>query len=241
MASSIHWLTTRIPQLQRTNLRFLGEILSTPSQRKHILRWLHSLQNDYLLRYQMPWIAYDAIDYLTDSLGDAIHVFEFGSGGSTLFWSHYASLCVSIEHNQEWFRVVSERVQTKPHIDLRLILPEPREQLDSFHDPSDPARYLSDDAEFHDFSFRTYVEQIDAYPDSYFDVLLIDGRARPSCIAHGARKVKIGGMLILDNADRSYYINKTERYLSSFDKRLFLGVTPQVPVLTTTCIFTRRS
>ncbi|HLI94422.1 MAG TPA: hypothetical protein VKU83_12450, partial [Puia sp.] len=54
---------------------------------------------------------------------------------------------------------------------------------------------------------------IDVYPDSHFDVIIVDGRARPSCIKHALPKLKPGGWLLVDNSDRSYYLEPF-----SFDK-----------------------
>jgi hypothetical protein len=38
---------------------------------------------------------------------------------------------------------------------------------------------------------------------------LVDGRARPACLVHGMPKVKVGGLLVLDNSDRDYYLELT--------------------------------
>ncbi len=210
--------------------------------RQHLLWWLRSQQRDYLLNTPCPWLVFDAILALRAQMRPDMRVFEYGSGGSTLFWlANQATQVVSIEHNPEWFRVVSERVRGKSAIDIRLVLPEALEQPDHRHDPADPALYQSDDEEFRGCSFQKYASQIDAFPDESFDVLLVDGRARPSCIAHGAAKVKVGGMLILDNAERAYYLDKTQQHLRSFAGRFLAGMGPRNPAVWTTVLFVRRS
>ena len=50
------------------------------------------------------------------------------------------------------------------------------------------------------------MKQIDQYPDEYFHIVVVDGRARPSCISHALKKVKKGGYLIVDNSERDYYL-----------------------------------
>lgn len=225
----------------RADARFVLNALREPSLRRHLLWWLRSKQKDYLLNAPCPWLTFDAILALRQRMRPAMRVFEYGSGGSTLFWlAHGAAQVVSVEHDPAWYRVVAARVQGKPAVDLRLVLPEAAAQTDDPFDPADPARYFSDDENFRKCTFRTYASQIDEFPDGYFDILLVDGRARPACIAHGAVKVKPGGLLILDNAERSYYFSKTEKDLQSFEKEFFAGMGPLNPSVWTTGLLLRR-
>ncbi len=226
----------------RTDARFVLNALQDQHLRKHLLWWLRSKQKDYLLNNACPWLAFDAILALRARMRPGMRVFEFGSGGSTLFWlANQAAQVVSVEHDPAWYGVVSERVRGQSAVDLRLILPETVDLPDHPYDPADPQLYQSDDEGFRRHSFQKYVSQIDAFPDGYFDVLLVDGRARPSCIAHSAAKVKEGGMLILDNAERSYYLDKTQQHLHSFAGRFFTGIGPINPSVWTTALFVRQS
>ena len=225
----------------RADIRFVLTALRDAGLRKHLLWWLRSKQKDYLLHHACPWLAFDAILALRARMRPGLRVFEYGSGGSTLFWlASQAMQVVSIEHNPDWFQIVSGKVQGKSTIDLRLIAPEVLAQPEQIHDPADPHLYQSDDEGFRGCSFRQYASQIDAYPDEHFDILLVDGRARPSCIAHGAAKVKVGGLLVLDNADRAYYLDKTGEHLGCFTGDFFAGMGPLNPSLWTTGLFTRQ-
>lgn len=56
------------------------------------------------------------------------------------------------------------------------------------------------------FEFSEYVTFIDRYADYFFDIVIIDGRVRHSCIAHALKNVKKKGALLLDNPDRAYYL-----------------------------------
>jgi hypothetical protein len=205
---------------------FILHLLCCSTQRKRIFRWLKSLQPDYLLDHPSPWLTFDAIEFLKPRLREGMRVFEYGSGGSTLFWLRYGALCVSIEHDPDWYSVVRKRLTPKHKIDYRLILPELMNDSDWQGDPADPESYTSSDETFQRYSFRKYVTQIDAFPDQYFDLILIDGRSRPSCVMHSVPKVKVGGLLVLDNADRSYYTSKTQVYLQDFFLHEFYGVGP---------------
>ena len=220
-------------------MRFTLCLLHSSTQRKHFSRWLRSLRKDYLLKLKQPWLVFDAIDYLSSLPLKGKRVFEYGSGGSTLFWLSNGAKCVSIEHNQKWYELMHPHFEGIDRIDYRLVLPEPSENKETL-DIADPYMYFSDDVMFSECNFRKYVCQIDPFPDNIFDIVLVDGRARPSCIKHASKKVRIGGLIILDNSDREYYLRMTANLLQDFDRRIFQGVTPGVTWFTETSIFTRR-
>ena len=220
--------------------KFTWRMLRHPSQRKHICRWLASQQPNYLLRQRQPWIVFDAIDFLQSFDLRGKHIFEYGSGGSTLFWLQHHAMCVSIEHNLEWFALVRGYWTSTRPIDYRLIPPEPADPRAAQGDPADPDRYLSDDVHYRGFTFRRYVSQIDTFPDANFDVILIDGRARPACIKHSISKVRIGGIILVDDSDRDYYFSKTRIYLENFSRQDFCGVVPLSPQWSQTTAFLRQ-
>ena len=71
---------------------------------------------------------------------------------------------------------------------------------------------MSSDPNINSFSFKKFVTTIDQYPDHYFDLVFVDGRARNSCIKHAIPKVKNGGYILLDDSDRKSY-QKGKDYL----------------------------
>lgn len=225
-------------QLKGFQLAF--SMLGSSSQRKHFMNWLHSHQKGYLLKRPMPWIVYDAYDYLVKALPANIRVFEYGSGGSTLFWlTHKESECISIEHNPQWFAIVqnyASGLKDDPRLDYRLV--EPTQSNSDKLNPFDPANYL--DNKIPNVSFENYVKQIDGFPDAYFDVVLIDGEARPSCILHSWEKVKRGGIMIVDNADRTEYFKHIGHILEPFDELSFRGVVPAAMIMSQTNVYLRR-
>ena len=217
--------------------RFFVQLLGMPAQRRYALRWLRSQSPQYLLATPCPWITFGAIDFLRQSLRPGLTIFEYGSGGSTLFWLTFkpASL-VSVEHDPAWHATLGARISTNPVLDYRLVSPEPTLIPG---DPSDPDAGSSGDPAWAGHRFDRYVSQVDGFPEQHFDLVLIDGRARPACIRHSASKVKIGGWLVLDNSDRNYYLERTAVDLKNFARRVFAGPAPQTRVLSETSVFTR--
>lgn len=218
-------------------------VAQNPTQRKYLRRWIASLQRGYFTRQHMPWLTFEAIDILKGLDLHNKRVFEYGSGGSTLFWLDKGAQVVSIEHDRDWYQRVRTITINNPQLDYRLVEAEKIETVGTANgtDPSDPGLYLSDDAANAGYHFRHYVEQIDEFADQFFDVILIDGRARPSCVAHAAEKVKIGGYLILDNADRPYYLAHTAPILANFEGHKTQGVGPGAHFFSCTALYLRKA
>ncbi len=221
------------------HLWFAAALAGTPGQRKHLVRWLRSRRRSYLLDAPSPWLTFDAIDVLRDRMRDGMKVFEYGSGGSTLFWLQWSVQLVSVEHDGEWYAVVKGRLPGHSSVDYRLVPPEPYAERNLQADPADPLAYVSSDENLRGRTFRRYTSQIDEFPDAHFDIVLIDGRARPSCIHHAARKVTKGGVLVLDNADRDYYVARVEASLRGFNRSAYPGAGPCNPLTWRTDIYAR--
>jgi len=210
------------------------------NQQKHIFRWFYSLQKDYLIQKNQPWLVFDAIDFLKSLPLEGKKVFEYGSGGSTLFWLEHGVELISIEHDPDWYKLMYPRLKGITRIDYRLVQMEPVEDKD-IRDTANPNLYLSEDLSSVGYDFRNYVCQIDTFPHDYFDIVLIDGRARPSCIVHSVSKVKVNGLLILDNADRLYYTEQNHEYLQNFHHSSFYGIGPAAWSMWRTDIYVRKS
>lgn len=229
----------RLTRLLSQKWKFLLLLLRTPSQKKHLSRWWRSFSKDYLLNAPCPWITFDAIDFLTGKARPGFKVFEWGSGGSTLFWLKCGASVVSVEHDQAWHALLSQRLPAGAKIDYRLIKPEPDEtgNMEISNSP-ELADYRSRDANWENHNFKRYVTAIDEFPDSYFDVIVVDGRARPSCIRHAAKKLSPNGMLVLDNADRPYYLENLPEQISRLRLHEFIGAGPSLSWFVQTNIYT---
>ena len=153
----------------------------------------------------MPWMTFDAIRFLKKNLKKNMKVFEYGSGGSSVFFSKQAGEVISIEHNKEWFTLVKKYMDDHSVHNWTGMLCEAELSRIENLDPSDPDGCVSSDAQYRNCSFKKYVESINQYPDGFFDLVVVDGRARPSCIKHAISKLKTGGYILLDNSDREHY------------------------------------
>src|ERR1700730_12967100 len=52
---------------------------------------------------KMPWLSFSAIAFLQKAAAPDMLVFEYGSGGSTLFWTSKTKYVISVEHDRSWF------------------------------------------------------------------------------------------------------------------------------------------
>jgi len=156
-----------------------------------------------------------------------MRVFEYGSGGSTLFWTLNVHEIVSVEHDTSWYSIMKNQFDEQGVQNLRYILAEPAEDRDfKVKDFEDPDDYISSDPAYKAKNFEQYAKTIDSYPDSYFDIVVIDGRARPSCIKHGIPKLKKNGWLVIDNSERKYYFAPFSFDKNSWKISKFAGPVP---------------
>lgn len=171
-----------------------------------------------------PWLPYLVTDYIMEII-QPMSVFEWGSGGSTvMFLQNNVIRLVSVEDNPAWYLRIGDELQKRglAHPDYRLI---PCEQGEIGPDKSDPTHYKSGSTELGPVNFRAYANVIDnKFP---FDLVLVDGMARASCLAHAAAKVKPGGWLVLDNTgDRPYYLEKTRHLFDGWETVVIDGHGP---------------
>lgn len=178
-----------------------------------------------------PWMTFPAMRHLEGLLDASSKVFEYGAGGSSIFFASRVGKLVSVEHDAVWFGQTEKALtglRCRRPFDWRGVLAEPNFPDQPIELPSsDPLSYMSSDEALQGKSFHRYVSLIDEYPDNHFDVVLIDGRARPSCFLHAIGKVKVGGYIVLDNAERESYawIEETARKLG-FEVSEFWGPGP---------------
>jgi predicted O-methyltransferase YrrM len=157
------------------------------------------------LAERVPWLTFGAIRFLAVRLQREMRVFEYGSGGSTLFFAQHARSVVSVEHDVVWSAEVRQAAAALKLENVTILDVLPGDSIGPGPDPADPDAYISRDPPYTRVSFRAYASAIDAFADRSFDVILVDGRARPSCVKHAIGKLAPGGMLILDNAERGHY------------------------------------
>jgi hypothetical protein len=218
---------------------FPAKILARPGQRRHLARWVASLAPGHLLRRGLPWLVYDAIDHLDAIDMRGWRVFEYGSGGSTRYWLRRAASVISVEHDPAWHARVRAAIAGPAPLDYRLAPPEPDPAPGADRDPADPAACVSGSYPRDRLRYTRYVAQIDGCADGSLDLVLVDGRARPACLARAAPKLRRGGLLVLDNSDRPYYTARLGDALAGFRPLVFRGVLPCIPVFSETTVYVR--
>lgn len=187
-------------------------------------RWLFARARSRMgsrsaLQDAVPWVPFDVCVWLREHVGAKSRVFEWGSGGSTVFLGSRVESLVSIEHELEWYERVRAELARRglSRVDYRWMAPEP--------EPPNGQRYSSGYSLTRGLGFRAYVEAIREFPDQAFDLILIDGRARTSCLEAAWSKVRHGGHILLDNSDYARY-QPFLAHPEGFVRRDFVGVSP---------------
>lgn len=69
----------------------------------------------------IPWFTYGAIELLKERLPKDIVVFEYGCGLGTKWWAKHALQVDAVEHNQGWFKKISEELPKNVEIKLKAL------------------------------------------------------------------------------------------------------------------------
>lgn len=135
-----------------------------------------------------PWLAPRAIEWIEANLRSDMTGFEWGSGRSTLWLARRLVSLTSIESDAVWFHQVSRRIREAgcTNVELRHILLEHAE-ADTYANGYD--------------ELPVYVRAIEGMADNSLDFVLVDGWYRPVCGRAALRKLKPGGILVIDNTD----------------------------------------
>jgi predicted O-methyltransferase YrrM len=178
------------------------------------LRWLRPWSRSLRkgansVRDESPWMTFRAIAQLErhlKTLGGKARVFEWGSGGSTLFFARRAAEVIAVENDGDWAEKVRAACQERglSHATIAFHAADNTEPPPGF-DPADPEKFFSGSAIHNGHLFRSYAEHINQFPSESFDVIVVDGRVRPACLRFAMPKLKPGGLLVLDNAERPWY------------------------------------
>lgn len=106
------------------------------------------------------------IDLIQSYLKPTDTMLEYGSGGSTLYFSQYVQKYISIEHDINWFDKM-RGYKIPDTVQLYYCAPNNQIELPCWNGNS---------SDFHD-----YINFVDTLPYQYYDKVLIDGRARRQC------------------------------------------------------------
>jgi len=209
-------------------LRFIKYLLLHPASFRYFGKWMkykYFTSSRDTISAALPWMNLEVCDWLVSYLKKDMKLFEWGSGGSTFFYSKLVEEVVSIEYDKGYYEVVKAQLEKHENKNVELVLAPPQEKgkMKSFA-PLYAGRY-----------FDKYVATIDQYPDRHFDVIVVDGRQRNECFKRAIRKVKEGGIIVFDNFDREIY--KKSQYFDNLNYTMYKGLMPFNFVIDSTAIF----
>lgn len=200
---SFFWFDERITVRKRMRevFRVVVYCALNPSQWKYFLKWIKSIgPNQSALEDRIPWMSYSSIDFLNRVVNKNMTVFEYGSGGSTLFFSDRSEKVVSIEHDEKWYKKLQKVLSEEQINNVQYFLKKPKKISSKQYKEEYYRSWREQNA-----SFRNYVTHINNYEDKYFDIVSVDGRSRVPCIREAYDKVRPGGYIVLDNSSRKDY------------------------------------
>jgi hypothetical protein len=194
-----------------TSIRYLlfkGQLSLFLKDLSYFVQWrMYRQSTKGTLDHKIPWLVFSSISFLDGWLKKHMQVFEYGSGGSTLYFAQKTARIISVEHNKEWYANASIAIKESRLNNINYTLIEPQLLQDTLlRNCTDPTLYVSCFKEYTGYEFSAYANAISSYANEIFDLVIVDGRVRHSCIASAMQKVKRNGILLLDNADRDYYL-----------------------------------
>lgn len=145
----------------------------------------------------LPWISFAAIEFLEQRLTGTQTVYEYGGGGSTVFFARRAARVVTIENDEAWVTALRAHLDSQGITNVQVI-PVPGR----FDDP----------ASFGESAFAR------ALPEDPADVILIDSwdgvppyGFRPTLFPRAEQRVRPGGMVIVDDSWRYQQLRARSR------------------------------
>jgi len=169
------------------------------------------------LQQRCPYFSYGAIDFLRQQVKPGSRVFEYGSGGSTIFFLDLGCEVTSVETSSEWVDFLKQAVGS--HLKWHLVE----------HRHDDPAK-----------DHATYPRYV--HTGAPWDVVIIDNTeaehlSRVACVTEAMRCIRPGGMLVFDDAHQPEY-SGVPKILGGWHRRSFKGLGAARPWVTMTDIYT---
>ncbi len=238
--------------LRKTIFNFLAQSVRYATSTEHFRtmwsyrqRWTRLLQDGQTsMNNELAWVTLEAVDYLDQFLQPDHRVFEYGGGGSTLFFLNRVKMVATVENSPEWLKKLEEGVAAKKYLaqwDI-FAVEGVRQPNNAPKNPADPADFGTRNKGEEDVSYEQYAKVIHRYPEAFFDVVLVDGRSRPACLKESLPHIRSGGWLVVDNMERSYYrAALRDDFYRDFEPVLDrYSPTPFHPDFTITAIFRKK-
>ncbi|WP_293313235.1 FkbM family methyltransferase [Pedobacter sp. UBA5917] len=123
----------------------------------------------------LPWVTYSFIDFIKERINKSQHIFEYGSGNSTIFYAERAGSVTSVEHDKGWH----DKVKNTSPANAEMIFC----QLEKDGEYAKKATLLN----------------------KKFDIIIVDGRDRVNCCKYSVAALSSNGVLVLDDSEREVY------------------------------------
>jgi precorrin-6B methylase 2 len=141
--------------------------------------------------------SYSFIDFIKERINKTQHIFEYGSGSSTIFYAERAGSVTSVEHDKGWF----DKVKNTSPANAEMIFCQ-----------------LEKDGEY--AKKATLLEK-------KFDVIIVDGRDRVNCCKYSVDALSENGVLVLDDSEREvYHPARVLLKAQGFKEISFSGISP---------------
>jgi len=197
--------------------------------------WARSLLSvfdiDDFITLDVPWWTFSAtrrVEQVLKARPDA-RVFEWGSGGSTLWLAKRSQSVISVEYDGLWADTMQPLLPENVHL-----IREVPDRLTGV-----PGEVSSKRMGFRYLNFADYVDTITSV-EGVFDLIVIDGRAREACLQRALARLAVGGVIVVDNTNRRRYRRALSSLPVSVVTHVTRGLTPIVPWPTETTLLSLR-
>lgn len=129
-----------------------------------------------------PWLTQRANEILSHLIKKNHIGFEWGAGRSTLWFARRCKHLTSVEDNPYWYEKVYAALRKFNITNCDLVFAKDKE---------------------------TYISLIDSFEDGSLNFVLVDGLYRDECAIRSLRKIRAGGLLIIDNIN--WYIPSSSK------------------------------
>lgn len=196
--------------------------LHAPLPILHLRSLLSIYRVDEMIAIGLPWWTYRATAFVEKFLSvrnGHSQVFEYGSGASTFWLSSRCQSIHTVEHDQAYFHQIKSLAKDLKNVTWNLVTPKPI--IGSLSD----GKCLSARKGFEMLDFTDYVQSIANTPILY-DLIVIDGRARSSCLKFSMNFLKPNGIIVFDNTFRQRYHHAISQ--SRLTCKKFTGLAPSL-------------
>lgn len=133
---------------------------------------------------EYPWFTQQANLILSTLLKPKDIGIEWGSGMSTLWFARRVKHLVSVEHDESWYELILNKLQSKNIANVNYLLL----QADKHKNPEK----------------SPYVQIINTFNKNSLDFVFVDGKYRDVCACMALSKIRHGGFILIDDANRFF-------------------------------------